>query len=176
MQIQKSIDLVSIFSLVLEVGHKWFSLLHAHLVCNYMYYGWCILIIVLIPLVLALQDNTNELFELIYSDKVESPVTSTVATATDGNCTHNTESNHDSIVTGGGDDVNGDRREVQLGWQDEVETFSDFMVNVNFTPTPHASLQPKTALEKRVEEKKKQDEHEEMDATVVTQLLDLLQQ
>ena len=123
------------------------------------------LVIFLLPLVLALQDNTSDLFELIYSDKMESPVTST-----DDKCTHNTESNLVSVVTAE-DDVSRERKEVQPEWQDEDEIFSDFMLNVNFTPAPHASLQPNRALEK-----KKQNEHKEMVTTLTTPLLDLLQQ
>jgi len=137
----------------------------------------------------ALQDNTDELLELIrHNDHLESPVQSTVAEVTGARSPFYTQYIDTPPHSEGPkrrNIVSRDSSRVRLEYQDEAEAYSDFRVKVNFTPAPQTSSEPVTEGEggEGVEEGKSEGLGEaegtlsrEMNAAVVTQLLQLLQE
>lgn len=135
----------------------------------------------------ALQDNTDELLELIrHDDHLESPVQSTVAEVTGARSPFYTQYIDTPPHSGGPkrrNILNRESSRVRLEYQDEAEAYSDFKVKVNFTPAPQTSSEPVTASGEGVEEGKNEGLGEaegtlnqEMNAAFVTQLLQLLQE
>ena len=119
----------------------------------------------------ALQDNTDELLELIRrSDCLVTPVkhsTSTSAHQTPHisykNCTSDTPSRSVGCSERSAKKESVGMRPV---YQDEAEAYSDFKVNVNFTPAPQASSECMVTPVSRDEGKQK---HSEGVVTPVTQ-------
>lgn len=135
----------------------------------------------------ALQDNTDELLELIrHNDHLESPVQSTVAEVTGARSPFYTQYIDTPPHSGGPkrrNILNRESSRVRLEYQDEAEAYSDFKVKVNFTPAPQTSSEPVTESGEGVEEGKNEGLGEaegtlnqEMNAAFVTQLLQLLQE
>lgn len=136
---------------------------------------------------LALQDNTDELLELLrHNDHLETPVKSSVAEVTGARSPFYTQYIDTPPHSGGPkcrNPVNRHSSRVRLEYQDEAEAYSDFKVKVNFTPAPQTSSEPVADGGEGVEEGRNEGLEEaegtlngEMNTALVTQLLHLLQE
>lgn len=152
----------------------------------------------------ALQDNTDELLELIRrSDCLVTPVKHSTSTSSHQtphtsykNCTWDTPSRSVGCLERSAKKES--MGKVRPVYQDEAEAYSDFKVNVNFTPAPQASPECIVTQQSRDEGKQRHSErvlapitqqrgHEgrqnqtgptddEMGSTILIHLVDLLQQ
>ena len=92
----------------------------------------------------ALQDNTDELLELVrHGDHLVSPTKDNYCTASGSvRYTDYMQTTPSSSTKGGAV-----RETVRLKYQDEAEAYSDFKVNINFTPAPQYSAATNHKLE-----------------------------
>ena len=89
-------------------------------------------------LLAALQDNTDELLELVRrGDHLVSPTKDNCTTSSSVRYTDYMQTTPSSSTKGGA--VRETNKTVRLKYQDEAEAYSDFKVNINFTPAPQYS-------------------------------------
>lgn len=150
-------------------------------------YCSCIRVHVILCYWTALQDNTDELLELIRrSDCLVTPVKYCSTTTPHSSSASYTQHMHATTPSSAGPRKGSAKREsngrVRLGFQDEAEAYSDFKVNVNFTPAPEATCSSEAAPTADAQEREQKvkgegdGERNEISATTLTLLVDLLQQ